>query len=44
VAAFAAFLSRIEASEVENVAYSAVRSTMIGLLGRAAMYNGREAT
>lgn len=44
VAAFAAFLSRIEAGEVENVAERAVRSTMIGLLGRAAMYNGREAT
>jgi predicted dehydrogenase len=44
VAAFAAFVSRIESGEVENVAERAARSTMVGLLGRAAMYTGREAT
>jgi hypothetical protein len=37
-------VSRIESGEVENVAERAARSTMIGLLGRAAMYTGREAT
>jgi len=44
IAAFAAFLSKIQSGEVENVSERAARATMIGLLGVAAMYKGREAT
>jgi len=42
--AFETFLSRIQTGEGENMAEQSARSTMIGLLGRAAMYKGREAT
>ena len=44
VDAFEAFLARIQAGEGANMAEQSARSTMIGLLGRAAMYKGREAT
>jgi predicted dehydrogenase len=42
--AFEAFLSRIQSGETVNMAEQSARSTMIGLLGRAALYQGREAT
>ena len=38
------FLARILSGDVENVAERAALSTMIALLGRAALYSGREAT
>ncbi|MCL5745991.1 MAG: Gfo/Idh/MocA family oxidoreductase, partial [Acidobacteria bacterium] len=38
------FLGRILSGDVENVAERSAQSTMIALLGRAAMYSGREAT
>ncbi len=41
--AFEAFLSRIQSGEALNMAEQSARSTMVGLLGRAAMYKGREA-
>jgi predicted dehydrogenase len=42
--AFEAFLSHIQSGETVNIAEQSARSTMIGLLGRAAMYKGREVT
>ena len=42
--AFEAFLGRILSGDVENVAERSALSTMIALLGRAAIYTGREAT
>jgi predicted dehydrogenase len=39
-----AFLGRILSGDVENVAERSAQSTMIALLGRAALYSGREAT
>jgi myo-inositol 2-dehydrogenase/D-chiro-inositol 1-dehydrogenase len=39
-----AFLGRIVSGKVENVAERSALSTMIALLGRAAIYTGREAT
>jgi myo-inositol 2-dehydrogenase / D-chiro-inositol 1-dehydrogenase len=44
VDAFETFIARIQAGEGENMAEQSARSTMIGLLGRAAIYKGREAT
>ncbi len=42
--ALEAFLARIQSGETVNMAEQSARSTMIGLLGRAALYQGREAT
>jgi predicted dehydrogenase len=42
--AFEAFLSRIQSGEALNMAEQSARSTMIGVLGRTAVYRGREAT
>jgi len=42
--AFEAFLSHIQSGEIVNIAEQSARSTMIGLLGRAALYKGREVT
>ncbi len=42
--AIEAFLARIVSGDVENVAERSALSTMIALLGRAAIYTGREAT
>ncbi|MFB3825602.1 MAG: Gfo/Idh/MocA family protein [Bryobacteraceae bacterium] len=42
--ALSAFLGRILSGDVENVAERSALSTMIALLGRAAIYTGREAT
>jgi len=42
--AIEAFLGRILSGEVENVAERSALSTMIALLGRAAIYTGREVT
>lgn len=42
--ALEAFLGRILSGDVENVAERSALSTMIALLGRAAIYSGREAT
>ena len=39
-----AFLGRIVSGDVENVAERSALSTMIALLGRAAIYSGHEAT
>lgn len=39
-----AFLERIQFGQMENVAERSAQSTMIALLGRAAVYSGREAT
>ncbi len=39
-----AFLSRIASGDVENVAERSALSTMIAILGRTALYSGREAT
>jgi predicted dehydrogenase len=39
-----AFLGRILSGEVENVAERSALSTLIGILGRTALYTGREAT
>jgi len=44
VDAFEAFLSHIQSGEAVNMAEQSARSTMIGLLGRAALYKGREVT
>ena len=38
------FLGRILSGDVENVAERSAHSTMIAILGRTALYNGREAT
>jgi len=38
------FLGRILSGDVENVAERSAHSTMIAVLGRTALYNGREAT
>jgi predicted dehydrogenase len=42
--AFEAFLSHIQSGETVNIAEQSARSTMIGILGRTALYKGREAT
>jgi predicted dehydrogenase len=42
--ALGAFMDRIVTGDVENVAERSALSTMIALLGRAALYSGREAT
>jgi predicted dehydrogenase len=42
--AIEAFLGRILSGDVENVAERSAQSTMIAILGRTAMYSGREAT
>ena len=42
--AFEAFLSHIQSGESVNMAEQSARSTMIGLLGRAALYKGHEVT
>lgn len=42
--ALEAFLGRILSGDLENVAERSALSTMIALLGRAAVYSGREAT
>jgi predicted dehydrogenase len=42
--ALEAFIGRILSGDVENVAERSALSTMIALLGRAALYTGREAT
>jgi len=42
--AFEAFIGRILSGDVENVAERSALSSMIALLGRAALYTGREAT
>jgi hypothetical protein len=42
--AFDVFLTRIQSGEALNMAEQSARSTMIGLLGRTAMYAGREAS
>jgi myo-inositol 2-dehydrogenase/D-chiro-inositol 1-dehydrogenase len=39
-----AFLGRILSGEIENVAERSALSTLIGILGRTALYTGREAT
>jgi predicted dehydrogenase len=39
-----AFLGRILSGEVENIAERSALSTLIGILGRTALYTGREAT
>lgn len=39
-----AFLGRILSGDVENVAERSARSTMIAILGRTALYTGKEAT
>lgn len=39
-----AFIGRVLSGDVENVAERSAQSTMIALLGRAAIYNNREAT
>jgi myo-inositol 2-dehydrogenase / D-chiro-inositol 1-dehydrogenase len=44
VDAFQVFISRIAEGKTENMSELAGRSTMVGLLGRAAMYKGREVT
>jgi predicted dehydrogenase len=44
VDAFEAFLSRIQTGEPVNMAEQSARSTMIGILGRTALYKGREVT
>jgi myo-inositol 2-dehydrogenase/D-chiro-inositol 1-dehydrogenase len=44
VDAFEAFLSKIQSGESVNMAEQAARSTMIGILGRTALYKGHEAT
>lgn len=40
--AFDAFLTRIQSGDALNMADQSARSAMIGLLGRAALYKGRE--
>lgn len=42
--AIEAFLGRIQSGEVENVAERSALSTMIAILGRTALYTGREVT
>ena len=42
--AFEAFLSHIQSGETVNIAEQSARSTMIGILGRTALYKGREVT
>jgi len=42
--AFEAFLAHIKSGETVNIAEQSARSTMIGILGRTALYKGREAT
>jgi hypothetical protein len=42
--AIEAFLGRIASGDVENVAERSALSTMIAILGRTALYTGREAT
>ena len=42
--AFEAFLNRIQTGDVENVAERSALSTMIAILGRTAIYTGKEAT
>lgn len=42
--AIEAFIGRILSGDVENVAERSAQSTMIAILGRTAMYSGREAT
>ncbi len=39
-----AFLGRILSGDIENVAERSARSTMIAILGRTALYTGKEAT
>lgn len=39
-----AFLGRILSDDAENATEWAAKSTMIALLGRAAIYSGKEAT
>jgi hypothetical protein len=39
-----AFLGRIESGDVENVAERSARSTLIAILGRTALYTGKEQT
>jgi predicted dehydrogenase len=42
--AFELFISRVLSGEVENVAERSALSTMIAILGRTALYTGKEAT
>ncbi len=37
-----AFFSRVQSGDVENVAGRSALSTMIGILGRTAVYSGQE--
>ena len=39
-----AFLGRIQSGEIENVAERSALSTLIGILGRTALYSGKEQT
>jgi hypothetical protein len=39
-----AFLGRLESGNVENVAERSALSTMIAILGRTAIYSGKEVT